>query len=179
MIRARRESQESNNYGVLPPPPPPPPMLKELQHLAMPPPPPPAPLPYAAHNNAGGLGSGMIEIIMDDDEPAPATIAAPMDTTVPVLPPPAPPASKGHSRGRSFSERDNSLAGRISKATDRFRSGSRTRKEPSSRPRGQDDYEYAPYESVPMPASYGRDGMRSPVMAQKGLPTGLHQSEMI
>ncbi|KAK2032306.1 hypothetical protein LX32DRAFT_691009 [Colletotrichum zoysiae] len=177
MIRARRESRENNNHGVLPPPPPPPPMLKELQHLAMPPPPPPAPLPYAAHNNAGGLGSGMIEIIMDDDEPAPASMAAPMDTTVPVLPPPAPPASKGHSRGRSFTERDNSIAGRISKATDRFRSGSRPRKEASSRPRGQEDYEYAPYESVP---NYGRDGVRSPpIMAQKGLSTGLHQSEMI
>ncbi|KAK1987802.1 hypothetical protein LZ30DRAFT_777246 [Colletotrichum cereale] len=177
MIRARRESRESNNYGILPPPPPPPPMLKELQHLAMPPPPPPAPLPYAAHNNAGGLGSGMIEIIMDDDEPAPATMDAPMDTTVPVLPAPAPPASKGHSRGRSFTERDSSIAGRISKATDRFRSGSRPHKEPSSRPRGQDDYEYAPYESVP---NYGRDGMRSPPhMVQKSLPTGLHQSEMI
>ncbi|KAK6226007.1 idc1 protein [Colletotrichum tabaci] len=186
MIRARRASQESNNYGALPPPPPPPPpppMLRELQHLAMPPPPPPAPLPYASHSNAGGHGSGMIEIVMDDDKPVPATTAAPMDTTVPVLSSPAPPTSKGHIRGRSFTERDSSLAGRLSKATDRFRSGSRTRKEPSSRPRGQDDYEYAPYESVLMPTTYGRDDMRSPpamtAMTQKGLPTGLHQSEMI
>ncbi|WYZ36549.1 hypothetical protein EsH8_II_000055 [Colletotrichum jinshuiense] len=177
LIRARRTSQDDNN---IPPPPPPPPMLKELQHLAMPPPPPPAPLPYAAHNNASAIGIGMIEIIMDDDEPAPATIAAPMDTTVPVLPPPAPPASKGHSRGRSFSERDNSIAGRISKATDRFRSGSRNRKETTTRPRGQEEYEYAPYESVPMPANYGREALRSPsALAQKGLPTGLHRSEMI
>ncbi|KAJ0167925.1 hypothetical protein CTA2_12018 [Colletotrichum tanaceti] len=186
MIRARRASQESNNYGVLPPPPPPPPpppMLRELQHLAKPPPPPPAPLPYASHSSAGGFGSGMIEIVMDDEEPVPTTTAAPMDTTVPVLSSPAPPTSKGHIRGRSFTERDNSLAGRLSKATDRFRSGSRTRKEPSSRPREQDDYEYAPYESVLMPTTYGRDDMRSPpvmtAMTQKSLPTGLHQSEMI
>ncbi|KAJ3950567.1 uncharacterized protein N0V96_001717 [Colletotrichum fioriniae] len=127
------------------------------------------------------MGSGMIEIVMDDDDVIQTTIAAPMDTTVPVLPPPAPPVSKGgHSRGRSFSERDNSIAGRFSKATDRFRSGSRNRKELSARPRGQEDYEYAPYESVPMPMNYGRESMRSPpAMAQKSLPTGLHHSEMI
>ncbi|KAF6827971.1 WD g-beta repeat protein [Colletotrichum plurivorum] len=171
-IHSRRASREERDNI---PPPPPPPMLKELQHLAMPPPPPPAPLPYAPHNNNGGLGSGMIEIVMDDDEPAPA--AAPMDTTVPVLPAPAPPAGKGHSRGRSFTDRENSLAGRLSKATDRFRSGSRTRKDTGA-------YDYAPYESVPMPSNYGRDGMRSPpvpatVQNQHTLPTGLNASDMI
>ncbi|KAF9877713.1 hypothetical protein CkaCkLH20_04848 [Colletotrichum karsti] len=178
-FHSRRASQEDNDNMSVPPPPPPPPMLKELQHLAMPPPPPPAPLPYAVHNGGGALGSGMIEIVMDDDEPAPA--AAPMDTTVPVIPAPAPPASKGHSRGRSFTEREHSLAGRISKATDRFRSGSRNRKDSiAMRPR-QDDYEVAPYESVPMPTNYGRDTLRSPIMAhrQHALPTGLNANDLI
>ncbi|KAH0431322.1 idc1 protein [Colletotrichum camelliae] len=178
LFHSRRASQEDNDHMSVPPPPPPPPMLKELQHLAMPPPPPPAPLPYAAHNGAGAIGSGMIEIVMDDDEPA---TAAPMDTTVPVIPAPAAPASKGHSRGRSFSERENGFAGRISKATDRFRSGSRSRKDSvAMRPR-QDNYEVAPYESVPMPVNYGRETLRSPISAQrqKTLPTGLNASDLI
>nr|XP_036585967.1 idc1 protein [Colletotrichum truncatum]KAF6796158.1 idc1 protein [Colletotrichum truncatum] len=179
LFHSRRASQEDNDYMNVPPPPPPPPVLKELQHLAMPPPPPPAPLPYAVQNGAGAIGSGMIEIVMDDDEPAPA--AAPMDMVVPVIPAPGPPVSKGHSRGRSFTEREHSLAGRISKATDRFRSGSRSRKDSAAmRPR-QDDYEFAPYESVPMPAAYGRETLRSPITAQrqKTLPTGLNAGDLI
>ncbi|TDZ37942.1 hypothetical protein C8035_v001142 [Colletotrichum spinosum] len=172
IVHTRSASHDDRNNDI-PPPPPPPPMLKELQHLAVPPPPPPAPLPYAVQNTAVGIGSGLIEIVMDDDEPM---TAAPMDNTVPVFLGPAPPASKGHSRGRSFTEREHTLAERISKATDRFRSGSRSRKETSA-------YEYAPapYESVPMPANYGREGMRSPpfmLQKQKTLPTGLNADDM-
>uniref|UniRef100_L2GFZ1 Idc1 protein n=1 Tax=Colletotrichum fructicola (strain Nara gc5) TaxID=1213859 RepID=L2GFZ1_COLFN len=119
-----------------------------------------------------------MSIVMDDDEPA---TAAPMDTAVPVIPAPTAPAFKGHSRGRSFSERENGFAGRISKATDRFRSGSRSRKDSvAMRPR-QDNYEVAPYESVPMPVNYGRETLRSPISAQrqKTLPTGLNASDLI
>ncbi|GJD01724.1 IDC1 protein [Colletotrichum higginsianum] len=184
MIRARQASQESNNYGILPPPPPPPPpMLKELRHLAVPPPPPPVPLPYSSHYNTGMFGSGLIEVVMDDDDPVSATFATPIDTAAPVLSSPVSPISKGHSRGRSFTERDNGFAGRLSKATDRFRSGSRTRKETSSRSRGPDDNGYAPYESVLMPANHIRDGQRSPpamlAKPQKAVPTGLRRKEMI
>ncbi|KAM0325394.1 hypothetical protein ACHAQA_007380 [Verticillium albo-atrum] len=182
----RRASHDDN----IPPPPPPPPMLKELQHLAMPPPPPPAPLPHFAQPNTGALGSGMIEIVVDDDEQAIA--AAPMDMNVPVLSAPAPPSGKGHSRGRSFTERerdtrdkDSSIATRFSKATERFRSASRPRKETSTvrirSPALDGSHSAAPYESVPMPGGYNhQDFLRSPVIAdQQGLPTGLHESEMI
>lgn len=97
----------------------------------------------------------MIEIVVDDDEPA-ATVAAPMDTTVPVLAPPVPPSSKTHSRGRSFTERDrdNGFASRFTKATERLRSASRGRKEAgASRMRSPADGSgpVPPYESVPPP----------------------------
>ena len=69
---SRRPSHDAN---IPPPPPPPvPPMLKELQHLAQPPPPPPAPLPYLSGGPKPvvyGGSSGMIEIVMDDDQPQP------------------------------------------------------------------------------------------------------------
>ncbi|ROT43517.1 hypothetical protein SODALDRAFT_41197 [Sodiomyces alkalinus F11] len=150
---ARRASHD--DHMPPPPPPPPPPFLKELQHLATPPPPPPAPLPHMASAGAGALVNGMIEIVVDDDEP-PATVAAPMDMTVPVLAPPAPRSSKGHSRGRSFTDRDrdHGFASRLSKATERLRSASRGRKEAgASRMRSPVDgaAQVAPYESVPPP----------------------------
>ncbi|KAI9158638.1 hypothetical protein HJFPF1_06636 [Paramyrothecium foliicola] len=182
----RRRSHEE-------PPPPPPPMLKELQHLAMPPPPPPAPLPHARRaNENGALGSGMIEIVMDEDDSAPVVVAAaPNDGMVPVISVPAPPSLKGHSRGRSNGE--NSISSRFSKATERLRSASRGRKE-SGRGVRSPPIE-APYESVPTPQHhtirspvvgapppmmYDREAIRSPIEASnKHMSTGLHRSEMI
>ena len=125
----RLPHQATEAIPVPPPPPTAPPMLKELQHLATPPPPPPAPLPYARHrqNGGGALGSGMIEIVMDEDG-GPIS-AAPNDGMVPVLPPPAPP-SRGHNRGRST---EGSFSGRLSKATERIRSASRGGKESRAR----------------------------------------------
>jgi hypothetical protein len=189
----RRRSHEDP-----PPPPPLPPMLKELQHLAIPPPPPPAPLPNARRaNENGAFGSGMIEIVMDEDDSAPVVVAAaPNDGMVPVLSMPAPPPAKGHSRGRSGTE--NSISSRISKATERLRSASRGGKD-SGRAVRSPPIE-APYESVPTlqqqqqqqhtlrspvagappPMLYDRDAVRSPIEAPgKHSSTGLHRSEMI
>jgi hypothetical protein len=199
----RRRSQEE----PLPPPPPPPPpapfMLKELQHLAKPPPPPPAPLPHARHaQGSTALSSGMIEIVMDEDENNnEPPVAAPMDGMVPVLAPPAPPSKSGHSRGRSSVGDSGSISGRLSKATERLRSASRGRKD-SSRGHGKSpNMSEAPYESVPTrhfktasmasappssmqippPVMYDPDVIRSPIEGPKGshLSTGLHMSEMI
>lgn len=186
----------SYDNQVPPPPPPAPtgPMLRELQHLAMPPPPPPAPLPHVAHSQSGAH-HGSIEVVMDEEEqpqapPVPPPIPTPSsmhslpgpivvpstEITVPVLPPPAPPSAKGHSRGRSAT--DNSIAGRISKATERLRSASRTRKDAY---RGHRSPEPAPYESVLPPMSY-QMGMRSPPSGPidpHNLPTGLNKSDLI
>lgn len=139
------ERRRSHEEKIPPPPPPPPaPMLKELQHLAIPPPPPPAPLPFGQRpHKAGAVGSGMIEIVMDEDEQSDAE---------PVVNVPAP-LSISHNRGSSIG--DNSISGRFSKATERLRSASRTRKD--VRPMRSQAFE-APYESI---------------------PTGLHRSEMI
>lgn len=159
-----------------PPPPPPPPVLRELQHLATPPPPPPAPLPHMTRSHDGGaIASGMIEIVMDDDETSGND--APLDTGPPVSVP------KGHSRGRSIG--DSSISGRFSKATERLRSASRSRKD-AVRIRSP-PFE-APYESIPMPrqlkspppVSYDYEIMRTPVdVRSKHLSTGLHKSELI
>ncbi|KAF7538312.1 hypothetical protein G7Z17_g12673 [Cylindrodendrum hubeiense] len=172
----RRRSHEEQ----VPPPPPPPPaptMLKELQHLATPPPPPPAPLPYMPrHHEMGAVGSGMIEIVMDDDETSgndgPAPVSPPTKTN-----------TMGHSRGRSNG--DNSISTRISKATERLRSASRSRKDGGWT---KSSFE-APYESIPMPSHrlqspppmmYDQETVRSPVEARnKHMSTGLHRNEMI
>lgn len=74
----------SNNNNMIPPPPPPPPappILRELMHLAQPPPPPPAPLRrYGSAADTNSLvsgvsltssGSGVIEIVMDDEDASP------------------------------------------------------------------------------------------------------------
>ncbi|CAI6097049.1 unnamed protein product [Clonostachys chloroleuca] len=140
----RRRSQEEPLMPPPPPPPPAPPLLRELQHLAKPPPPPPAPLPNMRRPQGGALGSGMIEIVMDDDDEGDAPVAAPNDGMVPVIPPPAPPASKSHSRGRSTG--DTSISGRISKATERLRSASRGPKEGRA---VRSPHVEAPYESIP------------------------------
>lgn len=179
----------------IPPPPPPPPVLKELQHLAVPPPPPPAPLPSTQMDKpliyGNGNGSGVIEIVMDEDEKqqqVPA--AAPMsEQVVPILSPPAPPASRdGHRRGRSIT--DNSIAGRISRATERIRSVSRSRNNASAASRTMSP-DYAPYESLPPPVNYmGPPTHREhPIErhprevkaghTQQEFRTGLLESEMI
>ncbi|KAB5586101.1 hypothetical protein GE09DRAFT_1235129, partial [Coniochaeta sp. 2T2.1] len=198
-LGGRRPSYDASGMNKIPPPPPPAPaaMLKELQHLAMPPPPPPAPMPYTANKPVvyGGQTSGMIEIVMDDDAPAPVPVpvAAPVsDAHVPIIAPPAPPSSRnGHRRGRSSV--DNSIAGRISRATERMRSASR-----SGRTTKSPESAVAPYESIPMPmppppqqqqqqmsfqarAEMARSPppVLVPPPVQGEFRTGLHQSEMI
>lgn len=165
-----RSTRRPSYDDQVPPPPPPPPVLKELAHLAMPPPPPPAPLPFAAHAAAnkpppvvyGGktTSSGTIEIVMDGDNDqsqhsdsgAGGNVMPLAENTVPVLTAPAPPPSRGHHRGRSSV--DNSLAGRISRATERLRSSSRSRNNSSVVSRTKSPVEMgntngtAPYESI-------------------------------
>lgn len=75
------QNQSRNDNQMMPPPPPPaplPPILPQLQHLAKPPPPPPPPL-YRGYSGSNadtnslisgvslGSSSGVIEIVMDDD----------------------------------------------------------------------------------------------------------------
>ncbi|KAK7408225.1 hypothetical protein QQX98_009588 [Neonectria punicea] len=173
----RRRSHDEQ----LPPPPPPPPapsMLKQLQHLATPPPPPPAPLPFKARaQEMGAMGSGLIEIVMDDDENS-GTDAPPASS------PPTITSFMGHNRGRSIGD-SGSISGRLSNATQRLRSASRSRKDAG---RIKSPPFEAPYESVPMPrrlkspppVTYDPDMMRSPTEARnRHMSTGLHQSEMI
>ena len=167
-------------------PPAPPPLLKELQHLAMPPPPPPAPLQGLAHHGeAATRTSAGIEIVKDDDESHSAAITVPAtDVAVPVISPPVPPQGKGHNRGRSITESTstgNSLASRISKATERLRSASRSRKESRTKsPIEPAPYESIPYESIPHQQPYLRETVRSPPIVDPGtLPTGLNASELI
>lgn len=168
---AYRPSHDSNI-------PPPPQMLQELQHLAMPPPPPPAPLPYIAGNKPvvyGGKTSGTIEIVMDD-EPPQVPVAIPVsEATVPIIAPPAPPASRNsHHRGRSSI--DHSITGRISRATERMRSASRSRTTTPglNRNKSPEASIPAPYESVPSLSFQARADQRQPEYR-----TGLHESEMI
>ncbi|KAG5979146.1 hypothetical protein E4U55_005496 [Claviceps digitariae] len=178
----RRRSQD----GPLPPPPP---MLKELVHLAVPPPPPPAPLSNGevCRTGGGALGSGMIEIVMDDDDNAPMT-AAPNDGMVPVLATPAPPF-RGRNRGCSVSD-GSSFAGHPSRTGDHMRSASRSRKDSGSSikyPTSETLLEGArcpstlrsPVAGVPPPILYDPDVLRSPIeLAGKHISTGLHHSEM-
>ncbi|PTB70017.1 hypothetical protein BBK36DRAFT_1166218 [Trichoderma citrinoviride] len=181
--------------NLVPPPPPPPPsapltFLKELQHLAVPPPPPPAPLPHVRRQPpvAGTLASGMIEIVMDDDEAEESMTAAPNDGMVPVLAPPEPPV-KGHNRGRSLGE--GSLSGRRTKATERLRSGSRSRKgsigimsPPLEMYGGEGNPNSlhqlrSPVAGIPPPVLYDRDAVRSPIEGHgRKMSMGLHESGM-
>lgn len=198
----------STRNDQIPPPPPPPPMLKELAHLAIPPPPPPAPLPFAVHNSRspvpvvyGGKTSGAVEVVLDSDDQQndPSPVVPLAETTVPVLAAPAPPASRGHHRGRSSV--DNSIAGRISRATERLRSSSRSRNNSSvvSRTKSPVDQGAAPYESIPPPppppgASQGHRSsgngppvsflnreLRSPIDGRslRDLPTGMGPGDLI
>ncbi|KAF7517272.1 hypothetical protein G7054_g13866 [Neopestalotiopsis clavispora] len=159
MISAPRHSRQASRDDQMPPPPPPPPILRELQHLATPPPPPPAPLPGTRPQVLAG--SGTIEIVMDEDEQhsdgpgmAPPPAAIPIsEATVPIIAPPAP-RSQSHARGRSFSEKDNSIAGRISRATERMRSASRGRSNSILGSRTKSPEQTSPYESLLPPVSY-------------------------
>ncbi|KAI5863520.1 hypothetical protein GGS23DRAFT_596695 [Durotheca rogersii] len=204
---ARRPSRDDQ---IPPPPPPPPPMLKELQHLAVPPPPPPAPIPGSRPGVFQAAGSGTIEIVMDEEEQpqsnaapaaapeALAAVAAAAQQAQPSSPPVSSP-SRGHHRGRSIT--DNSIAGRISRATERMRSASRPRANSilGSRTKSPEAVT-VPYESVPPPAPYvsnGSGGFVSPTSQQAQLVerhprevraayrereqfgSGLHVSEMI
>jgi hypothetical protein len=212
---SRRPSYD--NQIPIPPPPPPPPaapvvMLKELQHLAAPPPPPPAPLPYAAngqlqpvvYGGGGSHGQGTIEIVMDEpDRSSAIPVAATRDSyAVPILSAPLPPERRStigqqqqpqsHHRGRASV--DNSIAGRISRATERIRSASRGRQSAShliNRTKSPEDVpgmpsmggQVAPYESIPPPVSFtGRAEIASPIEESgqdKRWRTGLLESEMI
>jgi hypothetical protein len=150
----------SNNNLTPPPPPPPPapPILKELQHLAMPPPPPPAPLRYPGSTNTNSIisgvsqGSGVIEIVMDNDDektihPTPAPHSA-NDAPSPPQLPFARNSAISHSRGRS--ENDNSISGRFARAAERLRSTSRGKTGTSPlMDRTKSPQESSPYESVP------------------------------
>ncbi|KAI1388939.1 uncharacterized protein F4822DRAFT_429555 [Hypoxylon trugodes] len=222
-LGAGRHSRRTSRDDQIPPPPPPPPVLKELQHLATPPPPPPAPLPGARPNvYTQPSGSGTIEIVMDEDEqqqqnipppPPPPQQEQPQQppplTIVPVSNPPSSAAiavspssrsGRGHTRGSSFT--DNSIAGRISRATERMRSASRGRTSSilGSRTKSPDTANM-PYESVPPPVSMHNNGggYTSPVDRQsqqlqgverhprevraayqeREFGSGLHASEMI
>ncbi|PSR87036.1 hypothetical protein BD289DRAFT_367632 [Coniella lustricola] len=184
----------------IPPPPPPPPVLKELQHLAIPPPPPPAPMPFSHSGKApvvyGGKTSGSVEIVMDNEDAGPQDYGViPMaEATVPVLPVPAPPPSRGHNRGRGSV--DNSIAGRISRATERLRSSSRSRNNSSVVSRTKSPVEVrepAPYESISMaghaksgsiggpPVSFHNRELRSPIDGRplRDLPTGMGPGDLI
>lgn len=197
-----RRTLHDDHIPPPPPPPPAPPVLKELQHLAVPPPPPPAPLPFAHGGKPpvvyGGKTSGTIEIVMDNDEQSSSdTNVVPVsETTFPVLPVPAPPSSRGHHRGRSSV--DNSIAGRISRATERLRSSSRSRNNSSVVSRTKSPVEIgtpAPYESITMqtgghsksgsvggpPVSYHNRELRSPIDGRplRDLPTGMNPGDLI
>jgi hypothetical protein len=176
-IEASKQPLNHSNDNLTPPPPPPPPnppILKELQHLAMPPPPPPAPL-YRPGNSPNtnsivsgvsqgsgvSLGSGVIEIVMDDDEDKPAPPTAQVDLSPP-QPQFARKSSISHSRGRS--ENDNTMAGRFSRVTERLRSASRGRNATSpqlDRTRSPPAQEVSPYESV-QPAWGGKSMISLP-----------------
>lgn len=159
VVSSERRRSHEEQIPIPPPPPTAPlPLLRELQHLATPPPPPPAPLPphvRRSNESPAGQGSAMIEIVMDDDDAIPVATAAPNDGMVPVIPPPAPPASKGHARGRSIGD-SSSIAGRFSKATERLRSGSRSSRRETSRMRSP--HVEAPYESIPLPLHLKQNG---------------------
>ncbi|KAI1369030.1 hypothetical protein F5Y08DRAFT_335239 [Xylaria arbuscula] len=204
IIGGGRHSRKSSRDDI-PPPPPPPPILKELQHLAMPPPPPPAPLPGLRPTVYGSPpGAGSIEIVMDEEEQSQAVpAAAPMhESVVPIIAPPAPPSSRnGHNRGRSVT--DNSIAGRLSRATERMRSASRGRSNSILGSRTKSPDQTSPYESVPPPPPpVGYNSPPMPPMSQPTQPqvqaverhprevrmayqqqqdigSGLHHSEMI
>ena len=115
--------------------------------ISSPPPPPPAPLgPLYRNTNTQSIvsgvsqTSGVIEIVMDDDEDKIEIPAAPQQ-------PFARSGSISHSRGRS--ENDSSLSGRFSRAAERLRSASRGRNGSPLLDRTKTPQEHSPYESIP------------------------------
>lgn len=182
----RRHSQEEATPPSPPPLPTPPPMLKELQHLAMPPPPPPppAPSPFAQRPQPGGaLGSGMIEIVTDEDDHVSHT-TGPNDGMLPVLSPPV----SGHRRGRSVGEAR--FSGRGARSGELMRSVSRGRKgsigsirsphpELSSESCRQ-SMMCSPIAAVGLPVRFDVDTTQCSIEpAGSQLSTGLHRSELI
>jgi hypothetical protein len=131
----------------------------------------------------------MIEIVMDGDETEDEPMmAAPNDGMVPVIPPPEPPV-RGHNRGRSLGE--GSLSGRTTKATERLRSGSRSRKDGSVSIKSPPLESYytdasvgmnqlrSPSAGIPPPVLYDRDAIRSPIEGPgRKVSTGINSSGM-
>ena len=135
------------------------PVMKELQHLAD-----ASGRASAVHplRPVGGrsASAGLIEVVQDDDDFRHDNVA---DFAPPEMPslPSRPPSSSGtngtgHSRGRSIG--GESISSKISKATSRLRSQSRSRREQAPA-----NAEAAPYESLPSTRFH----------------TGLQPSEMI
>lgn len=184
-IEASTQSRNPSNDNLTPPPPPPPPappILPQLQHLAMPPPPPPAPLYRPNNPNTNSIvsgvsqGSGVIEIVMDDEEEKSTTPPmapnapgnnSPTKIAIDVPSPPNPPfarhSSISHSRGRS--ENDNTLTGRFSRAAERLRSASRGRNGSPMMERTRSPQEASPYESIPPMWSGSRSANVTPANA--------------
>ncbi|KAK8093636.1 hypothetical protein PG997_000321 [Apiospora hydei] len=126
-----------------------------LGHAASPP---PAPIPGLQPQVYNGGGKGTIEIVMDDDDnnnnyttnAAPSVLPA-SDADVPII---APPQTR-HARSQSVTEnKDNSIAGRLSRATERMRSASRGRTNSALGQRTKSPEQTSPYESVLPPVSY-------------------------
>ena len=188
-IEACEQPLIPHNDNLTPPPPPPPPappILRELQHLAMPPPPPPAPLYRPNNPNTNSVvsgissqGSGVIEIVMDDeieDNQEPNSVP---DVPAPPQAPFARESRISHSRGRS--ENDNSISGRFSRAAERLRSASRGRNATSPL-QSRSSIENSPYESVPSLDRWqgSRSANNTPIMptAQGLLATERHPREV-
>lgn len=139
---------------------------------------PPPPLPHARlSQNQDAVGSGMIEIILDDDNNAPIA-AAPNDGNVPVIATPATPP-RGHNRGRSSG--DNSFSGRLSKATEHLRSASRGRKDAGRSVKSSSmEGPRTSNHQLRSPVEHDADVARPGVDAKGSrVPTRLHHSEMI
>lgn len=184
------QNSKDNLTPPVPPPPPPPPIIPELQHLKIPPPPPPAPIAPRYNQNdpntdsiVSGVSSqsGVIEIVMDnDDEPHSGTSAGSPQSPPhahppgPPLPPPSQNSTANHTRGRS--ENDNSIAGRISRAAERLRSASRGRNTVSPAVGTKSPQDISPYESVPWPIS--RSNAASPnASGLHTVPTAMKPEE--
>jgi hypothetical protein len=182
-IEASSQPINPSNDNLTPPPPPPapaPPILKELQHLATPPPPPPAPLYRPGNPNTNSIvsgvsqGSGVIEIVMDDDEDKPnvSTIEVPAQSQLQ----PVRTSSISHNRGRS--ENDSSLSGRFSRAAERLRSASRGRNGSPLMERTKSPQEQSPYESIPPLWSPTRSANNTPNIGGPGNTTERHPREV-
>ncbi|KAG4421811.1 hypothetical protein IFR04_005061 [Cadophora malorum] len=190
-IEANSQPLNPSNDNLTPPPPPPPPappILKELQHLAMPPPPPPAPLYRPNNPNTNSVvsgvsqGSGVIEIVMDEDDDKINQTIIDIPTTQQQF---QRTPSISHNRGRS--ENDNSISGRFNRAAERLRSASRGRNGASpnldrtrSPPQSEQSLQgmQSPYESVPALWSPGRNPATTPGLQQQQNLTERHPREV-